>query len=685
MKTNIFLLGLLAPLLASFPARCADIYWANTNGGHWSVASNWQSNSVPTSIDTVIINNESSVIVDTVASVDTLQLKTGSLTISPGSTLRVYGSSSDSSIVTAPLINYGTVEWKGSTIFVDNTGSGVSNTNGYIFNKAGAQWNIQCDQDISSLYGGTPYFQNIGTISKSGSSGTSSYNIILYNSGTVQAQSGIISFNNVSSFSGTTSNSLGAGIEFSGIVPITGPLTNLISHDFTIHGLSNLVGTVSLTNCTIDQAEQIVSPINWADGTITSSGSLTVATNVVLNMTGVSAIVGTLNNFGVVNTAGGDNYSGVFNNRGVWNISGGGNIYSPLTNSGTVNWQSGDILANTLYGNPEIWNKAGAVWNIHCDQDMVNNYTTSVFNNAGTLAKSGTSGTNTFGLILTNLSTGLLDIRQGVISLNSSSSLAGSMKFQINATNDFGSIYVSGVAAFGNVTNNVILNANYHPHPGDSFALITYDSLAGSNFKFRSLNLPPAITWMTNYSNTVFTVSVVTVNETNLAPTLPVITPRNIYASTALTVTNTATGTSPNAMVTYSLVNPVTGMAISSTGIFTWTPTAIQAPSTNKVSTIATSTDSLDAIKPVLTSTNVFTITVYSRPALSSPTILGNGTFSFSFNTLSNYPYFVEYSTNLAAWNSVTNFIGNGLTATFLGTNNVRQSAKGFYRVRATP
>ena len=98
--------------------------------------------------------------------------------------------------------------------------------------------------------------------------------------------------------------------------------------------------------------------------------------------------------------------------------------------------------------------------------------------------------------------------------------------------------------------------------------------------------------------------------ETNQPPVLPVISPQTVNELTLLTVTNTATVTSSNATVSYALVGTPAAMAIDANGIIRWTPAQTQSPGTNRITTVATSTDSLDPVNPTLSVTNQFTVIV---------------------------------------------------------------------------
>jgi len=118
---------------------------------------------------------------------------------------------------------------------------------------------------------------------------------------------------------------------------------------------------------------------------------------------------------------------------------------------------------------------------------------------------------------------------------------------------------------------------------------------------------PPAINAKSLSATNGFTVIV---REVNQPPVLPTIARQTVNELTLLMVTNTATESNIHATVTYALVNPPAGASIDSNGIFTWTPTQPESPGTNTISTIATSTDSLDLVNPALTATNRFNVVV---------------------------------------------------------------------------
>ncbi len=115
----------------------------------------------------------------------------------------------------------------------------------------------------------------------------------------------------------------------------------------------------------------------------------------------------------------------------------------------------------------------------------------------------------------------------------------------------------------------------------------------------------------------------VVVKEVNVAPSLPSINPQTIGELLPLTVTNTATNANIHSTVSgYTLVGALTGMNISSNGIFTWTPSQNQSPSTNTVTTVVTNSNPYDSVNPKLTATNTFTVVVKEINVAPVPTAI---------------------------------------------------------------
>ena len=102
-----------------------------------------------------------------------------------------------------------------------------------------------------------------------------------------------------------------------------------------------------------------------------------------------------------------------------------------------------------------------------------------------------------------------------------------------------------------------------------------------------------------------------TVTEVNKPPVLNLITDKTADELTLVTFTATATDPDlPTNPLAFSLgPNAPAGAAITAAGVFTWTPTEAQAPSTNQVAIIVTDT-SLDNANPHLTATQIVNIVV---------------------------------------------------------------------------
>jgi hypothetical protein len=98
----------------------------------------------------------------------------------------------------------------------------------------------------------------------------------------------------------------------------------------------------------------------------------------------------------------------------------------------------------------------------------------------------------------------------------------------------------------------------------------------------------------------------VVVTESNSPPILPAQPDRTINELSLMTVINTAADPDlPLNGLTYTLVSPPAGAAISSAGVITWTPNESQGPGTNTFTTIVT-----DNGNPPFSDTNTFVVTV---------------------------------------------------------------------------
>jgi hypothetical protein len=101
-----------------------------------------------------------------------------------------------------------------------------------------------------------------------------------------------------------------------------------------------------------------------------------------------------------------------------------------------------------------------------------------------------------------------------------------------------------------------------------------------------------------------FTVVVTAIHN---GPTLAAQPDRTINEQTLLAVTNAASENDiPPRKLTYALLNPPSGAAIDTNGVITWTPSEVQGPATNTITTVVT-----DDGAPQLSATNSFNVVVH--------------------------------------------------------------------------
>ncbi|MBK7999079.1 MAG: putative Ig domain-containing protein [Verrucomicrobia bacterium] len=174
----------------------------------------------------------------------------------------------------------------------------------------------------------------------------------------------------------------------------------------------------------------------------------------------------------------------------------------------------------------------------------------------------------------------------------------------------------------------------------------------------------------------------VTVEEVNQPPIITPLANQTVNVGGLLVFSVTATDVDiPRQSVIYSLgTNSPAGAIISPAGLFTWTPTAEQANTTNIVSVIA-----MDDGFPARSSTNEFQVIVtrgdLSRPALANPTLAG-GTFTVALQGVSGRTYFLERTASLdqPEWVVVDEIVGSGSTLVLTDLNPTGGTS--YYRAR---
>ena len=226
-------------------------------------------------------------------------------------------------------------------------------------------------------------------MTKSGGSGTATIEPAFNNTGTTNVQNGTLKLTGGGASSGTFNPSAGAILQFAGGthtldgVTFAGSGTVQIAMDSV-----NTTGSGATVNAATTLAQSggvqggngpmtVNGVFDWSGGEINGSGPFTV--NDVLNFTGVDGKW--LNQRTITN-------------NGAANVTGAGKIY----------FQNGAIFDN----------QAGATFDIQTDVTLEHySGAATTFNNAGTLTKSGGSGTATIEPAFNN--TGTVEVQSGVL------------------------------------------------------------------------------------------------------------------------------------------------------------------------------------------------------------------------------------------------------------------------------
>ena len=288
MKTKNFiqisLLGAAAlqAAVAGFTAHAATVNWTNTASGSWNTAANWNPNNVPGPADTAVITNAGvTVSLNSDTTVGAIMLGAngsgavtlnwtggvlaGSMTVATNSSFDIgFGGGNTAEFNGFILTNYGTVNWASTTIH------GVNGNNQQIYNYG--LWNEQSDDYFAGTFnGGSALFANFGTFRKSGATGQTTLDagVTFTNTGIVQVQSGTLDITGGSSSGGNFTTTGGGIIDFYGC---------LFNNATTFTGLGNFLAGDATFGGTI------LGTLNWVGNNVHLAGTLTVASNSVLNI-----------------------------------------------------------------------------------------------------------------------------------------------------------------------------------------------------------------------------------------------------------------------------------------------------------------------------------------------------------------------------------------------------------------
>ena len=436
-KCRLALLIAAMLVVGSITVRPATLTWTGSVSSDWNNPTNWTPQQVPAAGDHVIINSGSVTVPanGVFAIMDwTGGQMSGTLTVTSNGVLNISGSAEKD--LYCPLTNAGTVNWTGTGhLRVLNYLGG--NYFGTIANLAGGLFDIQNDT-LLDYYSGTELFNNAGTLRKSAGTGTTTINLQLNNTGSVDVESGTLAFENNGIIDGQFYAAAGATNDFSGSFSsgnaplLNGPGAFLFSS-----------GTLTLTQNLIPNLQMLGGTLLLGPGF--QGGSITNLTLAGMTLGGTNVVTGTLNW-----TAAAMQGALTVASNGVLNISGSAekDLYCPLTNAGTVNWTGTGHLRVLYYlgGNyfGTIANLAGGLFDIQNDTLLDYYSGTELFNNAGTLRKSAGTGTTTINLQLNN--TGSVDVESGTLAFENNGIIDGQFYAAAGATNDFSGSFSSGNA-----------------------------------------------------------------------------------------------------------------------------------------------------------------------------------------------------------------------------------------------
>ncbi len=335
----------------------------------------------------------------------------------------------------------------------------ISSGNGAIFNNLlGGTFLASFDGVFAADQGGAlATFNNAGTFSKTAGAGTSTFSTAFNNTGTVNVQSGTLSLSGGGTQTGAFNLAPGTALDFHGGIQslnagadINGPAASLILSAGTVTlndavnvGNANLAGAIATVNGSFTNAGTMavtggVTTFN-PSSTIPAVGTSINISNGELDFNSLSALStgalavtgGALGGSSALSVSGNVAWSGgALTGTGTLNANGGLTLsgsqitlsQKTVNNAGTATWTSGQIST----GNGAIFNNlAAATFNNAFDGIFAYDQggILSVFNNAGTFAKTAGSGATTFSSTFNN--TGTVNVQSGTLSLSGGGTQSG--------------------------------------------------------------------------------------------------------------------------------------------------------------------------------------------------------------------------------------------------------------------
>ncbi len=484
----------------TMPARAVNLTWFGGNGD-FEIAANW-GGAVPGAGDLAIINAGTATLANN-RSVGALRLGGGNLNgagnlsaiglfefnsgqlggfggqVIANGGLAISGTGSktlgaSNGIVSSGIVNNGAGTWSGS--------GSISNwATGRFTNSAGASFDIQTDADFS---GGS--FINQGSLVKSvgaGGAAKTEVSALFNNTGSVNAQQGILAFTGGGTHSGSFTSSATGWIEFAG--SSSNPTHNLTSG-------ASVSGNARHTSSFGATVVNVGAGYNTTRTEIAPSGIFEVASGAAANTTTLGIFNGTYRGAGNFVASGLVEYTdgqvGGFGGQVIANgglaISGTGSktlgasngiVSSGIVNNGAGTWSGSGSISNWATG--RFTNSAGASFDIQTDAD----FSGGSFINQGSLVKSvgNTQAATVIGAAFSNASTGTVQVQRGVLEVATAFNNQGTINVESGSTflgsNAFSNAgRINGNGTVRTAVNGTVVNEGVIA-PGNSIGALTID------------------------------------------------------------------------------------------------------------------------------------------------------------------------------------------------------------------
>ncbi|HEX8563305.1 MAG TPA: hypothetical protein VF676_10035, partial [Flavobacterium sp.] len=390
-------------VLFAAAATAQTITWDGSDSNLWNNPANWDLNILPTASHDVVIPSGSDVSLNVSATINSIWVQ-GAATLAFNNSLSVSDVSSFDSGATinwsagsltggATVTNYGTINLlttsnkqiigaavlnnQGAIVFLDSGDLYI--TDGVLNNQVAGIIDMRIDAgNLSYSGGGSHLLNNMGLIKRTASAGTAEIECLLHNTGTVAVESGTLQFSihTMELDNGIYNVAAGTVLHWASTQIATGILSGLVDGEIRWTSTVNVPAAQSTTfNFTGTGA------INWLQGTLGGSGTLTNESKIQLSSTSNKLIIG----------------GTTLNNQELITFIDGGDLY--IADATLNNMPDGTIDMQFLGGNLS-YTGGGS----------------HVLNNYGIIKKTGSA---TFAMIECELhNVGTIDVQTGNLSLN---------------------------------------------------------------------------------------------------------------------------------------------------------------------------------------------------------------------------------------------------------------------------